>query len=143
MKISNLAKLLSGKVPMDYDFKKLNADSKKSIKQFINKIPLSYSVSDIQKDIKNFSAPSNKKLLYLVEDGIPIGLFIASIVVFILYWIIFNFWVGLISGLLILVMNVLLEKRLVDVFGISQESKRLYNDYEKLKNDLIASQKNK
>ena len=139
MNVYSLSTLLGGNPPKDSTYDSLNESRKKRINEFIKNIPKNYSVGTIQEDINKLSAHPEKFVKFINSFQL-IGTGFA-IFIFLLYWALFGFWVGLLVGFVILIASSVLDTQLGDLFDLSQDSKNLIKDYDDLLSKLDNEQK--
>ncbi|MDD3161697.1 MAG: hypothetical protein PHX49_07210 [Bacteroidales bacterium] len=145
MKLSYLPLLVDGKIPEDDNYVILNKNRKKEVKSaefksFISGVPSNYDISDIYQDITNLDGVKDSKLYKFVNDFETIG-FVFGVLFFILYWIIFGFWWGLITGGILIILAFIIDKHLGGLFDLSKDSKRLLENYDELLQRLSTQQK--
>lgn len=108
-------------------------------KSFISGVPSNYDISDIYQDITNLDGVKDSKLYKFVNDFETIG-FVFGVLFFILYWIIFGFWWGLITGGILIILAFIIDKH-GGLFDLSKDSKRLLENYDELLQRLSTQQK--
>lgn len=132
--------LVSGQIPNHTNWSKLNAKRQAVVEKFVQGIPQKYSVEEIQNDINRISSNENNVVFKFVANFRLIAV-ITSALFFILYWIVFGFWTGLLSGVAILVCCYYLDNRLAPLIDLSGDSTRLITDFDALLNRLGEAQK--
>ncbi len=131
--------LIKGEIPNHPKWSMLNARRQEIVEQYIRDIPQKYSVEEIQKDIESFSEKEKDAVFIFVKNFRLIAIITAALI-FVLYWILFSFWAGLISGGVILGCSAFLDNRLGKLIDLSQDSIRLITDYDALLNRLAEAQ---
>lgn len=131
--------LVSGEIPEHRNWSKLNDKRQGIVKQYVIDIPKKYSVAEIQKDVDKLKVIKHNRVYKFVACFRLIALATAA-VFFVLYWFLFGFWKGIITGAVILVCSYYLDNRLGPLVGLSNDSVRLLVDYESLMNRLVAAQ---
>ena len=141
MNLSNLPLLASGKVPEnDPQYQDLNSARKKRVSGFVKSIPNNYSIEDINSDVEKLSSMKDS-LLYKIVDKFNILFVVIAIFFFILYWVLFGFGYGLLTGGGVLILLAFLDKRLGNLFELNPSSVQLLTDFDSLVNDLYNAQK--
>lgn len=131
--------LITGEIPNHPKWSRLNARRQEIVKQYVQDIPQKYSIEEIQKDIDSFSSKENDVVFKLVKNFRVIAIITAALV-FVMYWILFGFWTGLISGGVIIGCSAYLDNRLGSLIDLSQDSIRLITDFDALLNRLAEAQ---
>ncbi len=141
MNLSYLSSLISGVNPDEERCRILNAARKKRIDVFLGQIPEKYSIAKISADIERLKSSKGSRLPLFVENFLTYAILV-SIVVFILYWILFGFWQALLTGIILVILSFILDKNLGSLVDLSSDSEKLLKDFEGLVNELVAKQKN-
>ena len=141
MNLSNLPLLASGKVPEnDLQYKDLNEGRKKRVLGFVKSIPQKYSIEDINSDVEKLSSLKDCSI-YKIVDKFQMIYVLVAVVFFVLYWILFGFGWGLLTGGGVLILLAFLDKRLGNLFELTPTSVQLLEDFDSLVNDLYNAQK--
>lgn len=140
MKLSYLPLLIDGKIPEDDNYKILNDNRKEKVNTFISNVPSNYDISSISADIQNLNNIKDSHLYKFVNNFETIGA-LSGVIIFILYWIIFGFWWGLLSGGGFFILAVIVDQHLGGLFDLSKESKRLLENFDNLLQRLSTQQK--
>lgn len=141
MNLSYLPFLASGKIPEnDSNYQALNAGRKKRVSGFVKGIPNKYAIYDINSDVEKLSTIKDS-LIYKIVDKFQIIFVIVAIIFFVLYWMLFGFGWGLLTGVGMLILLAFLDKHLGNLFELTPTSVQLLIDYDSLVNDLFNAQK--
>ena len=141
MNLSYLPLLASGKVPEnDLQYKDLNEARRKRVIGFVKSIPQKYNLKDVNADIEKLSSMKDN-FIYKVVDKFQFFLVIIGFLFFVLYWILFGFGWGLITGGGLLILLGLLDSRLGNLFELTPTSIQLLTEYDSLINALYNAQK--
>lgn len=141
MNLSYLPLLASGKVPEnDLQYQDLNEARKRRVFGFVKSIPQKYTMEDINADIEKLSSMKDSPI-YKVVDKFQILFVIIGAFFFVLYWILFGFVWGLISGGGLLILLAFLDKRLGNIFELTPTSVQLLTDFDSMVNELYNAQR--
>lgn len=141
MNLSYLPLLASGIVPdNDVQYQNLDNARKKKVSEFVKRITKNYNIEDINHDIEKLTTMTDS-IIYKIVDKFQIIFVLVSVFFFVLYWIMFGFGYGLLTGSGVLILLAFLDKRLGGLFGLSQSSTQLLNDFDSLVSDLYAAMK--
>ena len=136
MNLSNLPLLASGIVPdNDVQYNNLDNVRKKKVLEFVKRIANNYNIDDINHDIEKLTTLTDR-IIYKIVDKFQIIFVLVAVFFFVLYWIMFGFGYGLLTGSGVLILLAFLDKRLGGLFGLSQSSTQLLNDFDSLVSDL-------
>ena len=141
MNLSNLPLLASGQIPEnDLQYKELNEARKKRVAGFVKSIPQKYSIEEIQSDVEKLSQYKDSPI-YKFVDKFNVVFVTVAILLFVLYWILFGFGYGLLTGGGVLILLAFLDKRLGNLFEMNPSSIQLLTDFDTLVNNLYNAQR--
>lgn len=112
---------------------------KKRVAGFVNNIPQKYSLDEINSDVQKLSAMKDSFIFKIVDkfDMIFVAL---SVVFFALYWALYGFGYGLLTGGGLLIIMAILDKHLGNLFDLTPSSVQLLTDFDTLLNELNNAQ---
>jgi len=141
MNLSYLSLLALGKVPEEnFLYKDLNAARKKRVAGFVNNIPQKYSLDEINSDVQKLSAMKDS-FIFKIVDKFDMILVALSVVFFALYWALYGFGYGLLTGGGLLIIMAILDMHLGNLFDLTPSSVQLLTDFDTLLNELNNAQR--